>query len=120
MDSASEWQAIRQDAASTLSRYVQFDTTNPPGDEKPTAGWPRGQLLRLQPRTSGLDIRDHKCYNLNRCGDDRLRRGRLIRGSKPGCSDPVNNGAQILSANENTWMPAPMAAFDMAAVPVVA
>ena len=40
-------------------------------------------------------------------------------GSKPGCSGPVNNGAQTLSANENTWMFAPSAAMD-AAVPVVA
>ena len=41
-------------------------------------------------------------------------------GSEPGCSGPVNNGAKTLSANDNTWMPAPMAAFDTSAVPVVA
>jgi hypothetical protein len=26
---------LRQDAVATMSRYVQFDTTNPPGNEMP-------------------------------------------------------------------------------------
>ena len=67
-----------------------------------------------------LDTRPQGRYNSERCGDDRLRRGRLSTGSRPGRSGPVNNGAQILSANEDTWMNVPMAAFDTAAVPVVA
>jgi acetylornithine deacetylase/succinyl-diaminopimelate desuccinylase-like protein len=40
-----DWETIREDAAATLSRYVQFDTSNPPGNEKPAALWLRGQLL---------------------------------------------------------------------------
>jgi acetylornithine deacetylase/succinyl-diaminopimelate desuccinylase-like protein len=39
-------QTIRADAVATLSRYVQFDTTNPPGKEMPAAEWLRDQLLR--------------------------------------------------------------------------
>ncbi len=39
------WDAVRQDAAQTLSRYVQFDTTNPPGNEMPAAEWLRYQLI---------------------------------------------------------------------------
>jgi len=39
-----DWDAIRDDAAKTLSRYVQFDTTNPPGNEKPAAEWLAEQL----------------------------------------------------------------------------
>ena len=33
------------DAVATLSRYVQFDTTNPPGNEMPAACWLRDQIL---------------------------------------------------------------------------
>src|ERR1035437_6485226 len=33
-----------KDAVATLSRYVQFDTTNPPGNEMLAACWLRDQL----------------------------------------------------------------------------
>jgi acetylornithine deacetylase/succinyl-diaminopimelate desuccinylase-like protein len=36
---------IAADAAATMSRYVQFDTTNPPGNELPAALWLRDQLI---------------------------------------------------------------------------
>lgn len=35
---------ILDDAVATLSRYVQFDTTNPPGNEMPAALWIGGEL----------------------------------------------------------------------------
>ena len=35
---------ILEDAVTTLSRYVQFDTTNPPGNEMPAALWLSDQL----------------------------------------------------------------------------
>jgi acetylornithine deacetylase/succinyl-diaminopimelate desuccinylase-like protein len=38
-------EAIRKDAVETLSRYVQFDTTNPPGNEMPAALWLKEQLI---------------------------------------------------------------------------
>ncbi len=44
-DSAIHWDAVRDDAAATMSRYVQFDTTNPPGDELLAAEWLADQLI---------------------------------------------------------------------------
>jgi acetylornithine deacetylase/succinyl-diaminopimelate desuccinylase-like protein len=38
-------EAVRADAAATMSRYVQFDTTNPPGNEMRAAEWLRDQLM---------------------------------------------------------------------------
>jgi acetylornithine deacetylase/succinyl-diaminopimelate desuccinylase-like protein len=38
-------ESIRADAVATMSRYVQFDTTNPPGNEMPAAEWLRDQLI---------------------------------------------------------------------------
>ena len=35
---------MREDAVATMSRYVQFDTTNPPGNEMPAAIWLSDQL----------------------------------------------------------------------------
>jgi acetylornithine deacetylase/succinyl-diaminopimelate desuccinylase-like protein len=39
-----DWDAIGRDAVATLSRYIQFDTTNPPGAELEAAGWLADQL----------------------------------------------------------------------------
>ena len=38
-------QKITEDAVATMSRYVQFDTTNPPGNEMQAALWLRDQLV---------------------------------------------------------------------------
>ncbi|PKN17024.1 MAG: hypothetical protein CVU71_17925 [Deltaproteobacteria bacterium HGW-Deltaproteobacteria-6] len=35
---------VMEDAVATIARYVQFDTTNPPGNEMPAAMWVREQL----------------------------------------------------------------------------
>ncbi len=45
-----------KDAMATLSRYVQFDTTSPPGNEMPAALWLREQL------TNRSITRDIKLY----------------------------------------------------------
>ena len=50
-------QKIREDAAATMSRYVQFDTTNPPGNEMPAALWVRDQLTN---RNITSDIKIHE------------------------------------------------------------
>jgi acetylornithine deacetylase/succinyl-diaminopimelate desuccinylase-like protein len=42
---ANDWKAVREDAATTMSRYVQFDTTNPPGNEMAAALWLKDQLV---------------------------------------------------------------------------
>ena len=48
---------IMEDAVQTMSRYVQFDTTNPPGNEMPAALWMRDQLTA---RGITSDIRIHE------------------------------------------------------------
>jgi len=50
-------QKIREDAVATMSRYVQFDTTNPPGNEMPAALWVRDQLTN---RGITSDIKIHE------------------------------------------------------------
>jgi acetylornithine deacetylase/succinyl-diaminopimelate desuccinylase-like protein len=44
MSLTSDWAAIGRDAVATLSHYIRFDTTNPPGDELAAAGWLADQL----------------------------------------------------------------------------
>jgi acetylornithine deacetylase/succinyl-diaminopimelate desuccinylase-like protein len=39
-----DWDAIGRDAVATLSHYIRFDTTNPPGAELPAAAWLADQL----------------------------------------------------------------------------
>ena len=46
-----------EDAVATMSRYVQFDTTNPPGNEMPAALWLRDQLVS---RKITSDIKIHE------------------------------------------------------------
>jgi acetylornithine deacetylase/succinyl-diaminopimelate desuccinylase-like protein len=46
MSRSEAWDAVRVDAAATLSRYVRFDTTNPPGNEAPAAAWLKEELIR--------------------------------------------------------------------------
>jgi acetylornithine deacetylase/succinyl-diaminopimelate desuccinylase-like protein len=43
--STIDWDAVAADAAATMSRYAQFDTTNPPGNEMPAAEWLADQLV---------------------------------------------------------------------------
>ncbi len=43
--STNNWDAVAADAAATMSRYVQFDTTNPPGNEMPAAEWLADELV---------------------------------------------------------------------------
>ena len=45
MENRGEWEAVREDAVTTMRRYVQFDTTNPPGNEMAAAEWLRDQLI---------------------------------------------------------------------------
>jgi acetylornithine deacetylase/succinyl-diaminopimelate desuccinylase-like protein len=42
---ANAWDTVRDDAVATMVRYVQFDTTNPPGNERKAAEWLRDQLI---------------------------------------------------------------------------
>jgi len=44
MSPTPDWDTIGRDAVATLSQYIQYDTTNPPGSELAAAGWLAGQL----------------------------------------------------------------------------
>jgi acetylornithine deacetylase/succinyl-diaminopimelate desuccinylase-like protein len=44
MTYTDEWITIREDAVATLRHYVQFDTTNPPGNELEAGRWLADQL----------------------------------------------------------------------------
>ncbi len=44
-ESAVDWETVRADAIALTSRYVQFDTTNPPGNEMAAAQWLWEQLV---------------------------------------------------------------------------
>jgi len=46
LTTSETWAAVREDAAATMSRYVQFDTTNPPGNEAAAAAWLKEELVR--------------------------------------------------------------------------
>lgn len=50
-------QKITEDAVTTMSRYVQFDTTNPPGNEMQAALWLRDQLVSRK-ITSNIKIHE--------------------------------------------------------------
>lgn len=57
MSPIPDWDAIGRDAAATLSHYVQFDTTNPPGNEIEAATWLASQL-RTRGITQNVDIHE--------------------------------------------------------------
>ncbi len=44
MTSTQDWDTVGRDAMAALSRYIQFDTTNPPGNELAAGHWLAGQL----------------------------------------------------------------------------
>lgn len=44
MSYAIDWEAAGQEAVEILQRLIQFDTTNPPGNERPAAEYIRGLL----------------------------------------------------------------------------
>ena len=46
---------MMEDAVATMSRYVQFDTTNPPGNEMPAALW-LGEQLKNRGITNDIKI----------------------------------------------------------------
>jgi acetylornithine deacetylase/succinyl-diaminopimelate desuccinylase-like protein len=88
------WTAIREDAAATLSRYVRFDTTNPPGDEMEAAQWLADQLKQ---RAITQDVTIH---------EPAPGRG-LVLGRIPG-SEPLkplvlNHHMDVVPADPAEW-----------------
>jgi acetylornithine deacetylase/succinyl-diaminopimelate desuccinylase-like protein len=94
MEGSSKWQGLREDAASTLSRYIRFDTTNPPGNEKPAAEWLRDQLLR-RGITENVTIYEPAAGRAVLVG--------RVAGSEP--LDPLvlNHHMDVVGADPTTW-----------------
>lgn len=94
MTTASERKAIHEDAVVTLSRYVQFDTTNPPGNELAAAEWLKEQLVKRGITT------DVTLY------EPAPGRGILvgrIEGSEPLKPLVLNHHIDVVPADPSTW-----------------
>ena len=94
MTVTSEWDAVGRDAAATLSRYVQFDTTNPPGAEMAAATW-----LADQVRARGItdDVTVHEPVS---------GRGLVlarIAGSEPLRPLLLNHHMDVVGADPAAW-----------------
>ena len=87
-------ETLRQDAVATMSRYVQFDTTNPPGNEMPAAQWLRDQLVQ---RGITQDVTVHETTH---------GRGLVlarIPGSQPQKPLLINHHIDVVAADPSQW-----------------
>jgi acetylornithine deacetylase/succinyl-diaminopimelate desuccinylase-like protein len=87
-------ETLRQDAVATMSRYVQFDTTNPPGNEMPAAQWLRDQLIQ---RGITKDVTVHETAH---------GRGLVlarIPGSQPFKPLLINHHIDVVAADPSQW-----------------
>ena len=87
-------EALRQDAIATMSRYVQFDTTNPPGNELPAAEWLRDQIIL---RRITRDVTVHQPFP---------GRGLVIArilGAEPLKPLMINHHMDVVAADPSQW-----------------
>jgi acetylornithine deacetylase/succinyl-diaminopimelate desuccinylase-like protein len=87
-------EALRQDAVATMSRYVQFDTTNPPGNELPAAEWLRDQIIQ---RRITRDVTVHQPFP---------GRGLVIAripGAEPLKPLMINHHMDVVAADPSQW-----------------
>ena len=94
MSPTPDWDAIGRDAVATLSRYIQFDTTNPPGNELAAAAWLADQL-----RARGItnDVAVHEPTS---------GRGLVlarIAGSEPLKPLLLNHHMDVVAADATAW-----------------
>ena len=95
---ADEWTAIWEDAVATLSRYIQFDTTNPPGNEMEAARWLADQLTQRE-ITNDVTIYEP-------APGRGLVVGR-IQGSEPLKPLVLNHHMDVVPADPTRWCRAP-------------
>ncbi|MBN1813803.1 MAG: M20/M25/M40 family metallo-hydrolase [Anaerolineae bacterium] len=93
-----EWTNIREDAVATLSRYVQFDTTNPPGNEMEAARW-LAEQLKQRGITSNITVYEP-------APGRGLVIGR-IKGSEPLKPLVLNHHMDVVPADPARWCHAP-------------
>ncbi len=87
-------QKIMNDAAETLSRYVQFDTTNPPGNEMHAALWLADQIAA---REITFDIAVHEPVA------DRGLVVARIAGTEPLKPLLINHHIDVVAADATQW-----------------
>jgi len=83
-----------KDAMATLSRYVQFNTTSPPGNEMPAALWLREQL------TNRGITKDIKLY------EPLIGRGLVVAridGSETLKPLMINHHMDVVAADQTLW-----------------
>jgi acetylornithine deacetylase/succinyl-diaminopimelate desuccinylase-like protein len=93
------WETVREDAVETMSRYVQFDTTNPPGNERVAAEWLRDQL-------AGRGITDD--VTLYESSPGRAVLIGRIAGSEPLKPLVLNHHMDVVPADPNSWSHPPL------------
>ena len=94
----NDMDVMRDDAVATLSRYIQFDTTNPPGNELQAAQWFRDQLIQ---RGITRDVTVHEPFP---------NRGLVlarIPGSEPLKPLLINHHIDVVAADPTQWTHAP-------------
>lgn len=94
MTPTPDWDAIGRDAVATLSRYIQFDTTNPPGNELAAAHWLADQLR-------GRGVTDDVTVHEPAAGRG-LALAR-IPGSEPLKPLLVNHHMDVVAADPAAW-----------------
>lgn len=90
----NQWETIREDAAATMSRYVQFDTSNPPGNEQTAAEWLRDQLVE---RGITSDV------TLYEPAPGRAALVGRIAGSEPLKPLVLNHHMDVVPADPHSW-----------------
>ena len=94
MDKQMDEKKLVEDAAATLSRYVQFDTTNPPGNEMPAALWLKDQL-------ANRNITSH--IELHEPVDGRGLVVARIAGTEPLKPLMINHHIDVVAADPGQW-----------------
>jgi acetylornithine deacetylase/succinyl-diaminopimelate desuccinylase-like protein len=87
-------ETLRQEAVAVMSRYIQFDTTNPPGHELPAALWLRDQIIQ---RGITRDVTVHEPFP---------NRGLVVAripGTEPLKPLMINHHIDVVAADPSPW-----------------
>ena len=87
-----DWQAVGREAAQLLARYVQIDTTNPPGNERPAA-----EFLAQALRQRGFEPR------LFESGPGRANLVIRVRGGEERGPVLLLHHMDVVTANADDW-----------------
>ena len=98
----SEWETIRQDAIETMSRYVQFDTTNPPGNERAAAEWLRDQLVE-RGITNDVTLYEPAPGRAVVLGRIKSSEPPVVSGVEPLKPLVLNHHIDVVPADPSTW-----------------